>query len=103
MAYFGYYFECILFSLLILTRAFLKVIPDPVYQELVNMFPTKHKADQLQADQAAKRGLSAVEDLFMRETVQFEVELEAEGLPPHLLLLEAAMALVSSRGGKASS
>ena len=29
----------------------------------------------------------------MRETVQYEAELEAEGLPPHLLPLEAAMAL----------
>ena len=47
---------------------FLKVLLDPAYQDLVNMFPTKRKADQLQADQAAKRGLSAVEDLFMRET-----------------------------------
>ena len=72
---------------------FLKVIRKPVYQELVNMFPTKCKADQLQADQAAKRGLSAVEDLFMRETVQYKAELEAEGLPLHLLPLEAAMAL----------
>ena len=73
---------------------FLKVIPNPVYQELViNMFPTKCKADQSWADQAAKRGLSAVEDLFVRETVQFKAELEAEGLPPHLSLLEAAMAM----------
>ena len=29
----------------------------------------------------------------MRETMQFEAELEAEGLPPHLSPLEAAMAL----------
>ena len=72
---------------------FLKVILDPVYQELVNMFPTKRKADQSRADQAAKRGLSAVEDLFVRETVQFKAELEAEGLPTHLSPLEAAMAL----------
>ena len=73
---------------------FLKVIPDPVYQELViNMFPTKHKADQSWADQAAKRGLSAAEDLFVRETSQFKAELEAEGLPPDLSPLEAAMAL----------
>ena len=57
------------------------------------MFPTKRKADQSWANQAAKRGLSAVEDLFVRDTAQFKAELEAEGLPPHLLLLEAAMAL----------
>ena len=68
--------------------AFLKVIFD-----LVIMFPTKCKADQSWADRAAKRGLSAVEDLFMRETAQYKVELEAEGLPPHLSPLEAAMAL----------
>ena len=59
------------------------------------MFPTKCTADQSHTDQAAKRGLSAVEDLFARETLQFEAELEAEGLPPHLLLLEAAMALAA--------
>ena len=41
------------------------------------------------------RGLSAVEDMFMHETLQFEAELEAEGLPPHLSPLEAAMALVA--------
>ena len=70
------------------------MIPNPVYQELVvNMFPTKRKADQSWAGQAAKRGLSAVEDLFMRETAQFEAELKAEGLPFHLLPLEAAMDL----------
>ena len=57
------------------------------------MFPTKWKADQSRAGQAAKRGLSTVEDLFMQETVQYEAELEAEGLPPHLSPLEAAMAL----------
>ena len=38
---------------------FLKVFRS-VYQVLaINMFPTKHKADQSHADQAAKRGLSA--------------------------------------------
>ena len=57
------------------------------------MFPSKCKADQSRADQAAKRGLSAVEDLFMRETAQYKAELEAEGLLPHLSPLEAAMAL----------
>ena len=57
------------------------------------MFPTKCKANQSWANQAAKRGLSAVEDLFVRETAQFEAELKVEGLPPHLSLLEAAMAL----------
>ena len=31
----------------------------------------------------------------MHETLQFEVELEAEGLPPHLSPLEMAMALVA--------
>ena len=72
---------------------FLKVIFDSVQQDLVIMFPTKHKANQSWADWAAKRGLSAVEDLFMRETAQYEAELEAEGLPPHLSPLEAAMAL----------
>ena len=55
------------------------------------MFPSKCKANQSRADQAAKRGLSVVEDLFMRETAQYEAELE--GLPPHLPPLEAAMAL----------
>ena len=44
---------------------FLKVIFDSVQQDLVIMFPTKCKADQSQADRAAKWGLSAVEDLFM--------------------------------------
>ena len=44
---------------------FLKVIFDSVQQDLVIMFPTKRKANQLQADWAAKRGLSAVKDLFM--------------------------------------
>ena len=72
---------------------FLKVIFNSVQQDLVIMFPTKHKANQSQADQAAKRGLSAKEDLFMRETAQFEAELEAEGLPPHLFPLEATLAL----------
>ena len=59
------------------------------------MLPTKHKSDQDHTDQAAKRGLSPVEDMFTHETLQFEAELEAEGLPPHLSPLEAAMALVA--------
>ena len=59
------------------------------------MLPTKCKADQSRMDQAAKRGLSAVEDMFTQETLQYEAELEAEGLPPHLSHLEAAMALVA--------
>ena len=59
------------------------------------MLPTKWKADQSCADQAAKRGLSAVEDMLTQETLQYGAELEAEGLPPHLLPLEAAMALVA--------
>ena len=59
------------------------------------MLPTKCKSDQDHADQAAKRDLSAVEDMFAHETQQFEAELEAEGLPPHLSPLEAAMALVA--------
>ena len=59
------------------------------------MFPTKWKAEQSRAGQAAKRGLSAVEDLFMQEMVQYEAELKAEGLPPHLSPLEAVMALLA--------
>ena len=59
------------------------------------MFRTKCKADQSHADQAAKRGLSVVKDMFARETSQFEAELKAEGLPPDFSPLEAAMALVA--------
>ena len=59
------------------------------------MEATKCKSDQDHADQAAKRGLSVVEDMFTHETLQFEAELEAEGLSPHLSLLESAMALVA--------
>ena len=59
------------------------------------MLPTKCKSDQEHADQAAKRGLSAVEDMFAQETRQFEAGLEAEGLPTDLSPLEAAMALVA--------
>ena len=62
---------------------------------LATMLPTKWKSDQEHADQAAKRGLSAVEDMFARETNQFEAELKAEGLPTDLSPLEAAMALVA--------
>ena len=64
------------------------------------MFPTKHKADQSCADQAAKRGLSAVKDMFARETSQFEAELKAEGLPPDFSLLEAALALAAEEEAK---
>ena len=71
----------------------LKVIFTSVQQDLVILFPSKCKANQSWVDQAAKRGLLAVEDLFMRETAQYETELEAEGLPPHLSPLEATMAL----------
>ena len=59
------------------------------------MLPTKHKSDQEHADQAAKRGLAAVEDMFAHETKQFEAELKAEGLPTDLSPLEAAMALAA--------
>ena len=59
------------------------------------MEATKCKSDQDHADQAAKRGLSAVEDMFAHETLQFEAELKAEGLSPHLSPLEAAMALAA--------
>ena len=59
------------------------------------MLPTKHKSDQEHTDQAAKRGLSAVEDMFAHETQQFEAELEAEGLPADLSPLEVAMALAA--------
>ena len=59
------------------------------------MLPTKHKPEQECTDQAAKRGLSAVEDMFAHETQQFEAELEAEELPPHFSPLEAAMALAA--------
>ena len=56
----------------------------------------KHKAsDQERAGQAAKRGLAAVEDMFMHESLQFEAELEAEGLPIDASPLEAAMTLAA--------
>ena len=64
------------------------------------MLPTKHKADQAHADQATKRGLSVVEDMFTHETLQFEAELKAEGLPPCLSPLEAAMALAVQEEAK---
>ena len=76
-------------------KGFLKVFGS-VYQVLItNMLPTKCKADQSCMDQATKRGLSAVEDMFTRETLQFEAELKAEGLPPQLSPLEVAMALAA--------
>ena len=60
------------------------------------MITMKRKAsDQERAGQAAKRGLAAVEDMFKHETLQFEVELEAEGLPIDASPLEAAMALAT--------
>ena len=62
---------------------------------LLIMLLTRHKSDQERADQAAKRGLTVVEDMFAWETKQFEAELEAEGLPTDLSPLEAAMALVA--------
>ena len=43
----------------------------------------------------SKRGLATVEDMFKWETLQFEAELEAEGLPIDALPLEAAMALAA--------
>ena len=63
------------------------------YHPLI-MLPTKHKSsDQERAGQAAKWGLAAVEDMFNQETLQFEAELEAKGLPINVSPLEAAMAL----------
>ena len=60
----------------------------------IAMLPTKCKfSDKDQASMAAKWGLEAVEDMFMRETFQYEAELKAEGLPTNLSPLEAAMAL----------
>ena len=59
------------------------------------MLPTKQKSDQECADQAAKRGLPAVGGMFAHETLQFEAELEAEGLPTDLSPLKVAMALAA--------
>ena len=59
------------------------------------MLPTKCKSDHELADQAAKRGLAAVEDMFFCKSKQFEAELEAEGLPIDSSPLEVAMALVA--------
>ena len=59
------------------------------------MLPAKHKSDHEWAGQAAKRGLVAVEDMFFRESKQFEAELEVEGLPIDSSPLEAAMVLVA--------
>ena len=56
---------------------------------------TKCKSDHECADQAAKRDLVAVEDMFLQESKQFEAELEAEGLPIDSSPLEAAMALAA--------
>ena len=59
------------------------------------MLPTKCKSDHECADQAAKRGLAAVEDMFLQESQQFEAELEAEGLPIDASPLEVAMTLAA--------
>ena len=60
------------------------------------MLPAKCKSsDHEQAGQASKRGLAAVEDMFLWESRQFEAELEAEGLPIDASPLEAAMALAA--------
>ena len=60
------------------------------------MLPVKHKSsNQERAGQATKRGLAAVEDMFMHESLQFEAELKAEGLPIYASPLEAAMALAA--------
>ena len=65
------------------------------------MLPTKCKSsDQEQAGQAAKWGLAAVEDMFNQETLQFEAELEAKGLPITISPLEAAMALAEQEEAK---
>ena len=73
-------------------QKFSSVLPECL---LPTMLPTKHKSDQEHADQAAKRGLSAVEEMFAHETQQFEAELEAEGLPAHFSPLEVDMALAT--------
>ena len=73
---------------------FLNLADTHCFDHPLVMLPTKCKAsDQEQAGQAAKRGLAAVEDMFKSETLQFEAELEAKGLPINLSPLEAAMAL----------
>ena len=59
------------------------------------MLPIKQKSDQEHADQAAKRGLSVVGEMFAHETLQGEAELKAEGLPTDLSPLKVAMALVA--------
>ena len=59
------------------------------------MLPVKHKSEHEWAGQAAKRGLTAVEDMFAQESGQFEAELKAEGLPIDSSPLEAAMALAA--------
>ena len=59
------------------------------------MLLAKHKSEHEWAGQAAKRGLVAVEDMFVQESKQFEAELQAEGLPIDSSPLEAAMALAA--------
>ena len=67
----------------------------------IAMLPTKCKySDKERTSQAAKQGLEAVEDMFMQETFQYEVELKAEGLPINLSPLEAAMALAEQEEAK---
>ena len=89
MACFGQGFEHILFF-----AAFLNLADKIFFHHPLIMISMKHKAsDQEQAGQAAKRGLAAVEDMFKHETLQFKVELEAEGLPINVSPLEAAVAL----------
>ena len=66
------------------------------------MLPTKCKADQSCADQAAKRGLSAVEDLFTRETLQFEAEARGRGAASSSLAFGSSYGLSSPGRGKAS-
>ena len=86
---FGQGFEHVLFFM-----GFLNLANKHFFHHPLIMIPVKHKAsDQERAGQAAKRGLAAVEDMFKCETLQFEAELEAVGLPIDASPLEAAMAL----------
>ena len=59
------------------------------------MLPAKHKSEHEWAGQAAKRGLAAVEDMFVQESKQLEAELQAQGLSIDSSPLEAAMALAA--------
>ena len=74
---------------------------DTYFYLKIAMLPTKCKySDKERAGQAAKHGLEAVEDMFMRETFQYEAELKAEGLLINLSPLEAAMALAEWKEAK---